>query len=149
MQDDETHAPAAIINESMARRFFPDQDPIGQQVQIVNMQPLARWFNVIGVASNSRDRGLGKDTRSTIYVNNLQAQMRGAVVLVRTRAEPHTLIAPVRDTLRSLNGDLSITNAQTFDEAMDKSLSPERFSVLMLTLLRVWRFVWRASESMA
>jgi predicted permease len=135
--DDEDHALVAVINETMAHRHWPGGDPVGQQIQLVNLQPLGRWFTVVGVAADSKDRGLGKDTRSMVYLNDLQNEARGAVLLVRTKADPHALIAGVRETLRSVNRDAWITNAKTLDEALAESLSPQRFSVTLLTLFAV------------
>jgi hypothetical protein len=52
---------------------------------MVVLQPQGRWFTVVGVAADFRDRGLGRDTRSSFYLSYLQNQIRGAVVLVRTK----------------------------------------------------------------
>ncbi len=57
--DDETHPLAAVINESMARKLWPNQDPIGQQIRFA-IGPPGIWYNIIGVVANSRDRGIGK-----------------------------------------------------------------------------------------
>jgi putative ABC transport system permease protein len=131
--DDETHPLAAVINESMARKLWPGQDPIGQQIRFA-VGPAGVWYDIIGVVANSRDRGLGKETRSTMYVSNLQTQLAGANLLIRTKSDPHTMVSSVRDIVRSLDRNISISNARTLDEAMSQSLSPQRFSVLLLTL---------------
>jgi putative ABC transport system permease protein len=131
--DDENHPLAAVINESMARHLWPDQDPIGQQIRFA-VGPAGVWYNIIGVVANSRDRGLGKETRSTMYVSNLQNQLAGVNLLIRTKSDPHTMVSSVRDVVRSLDRNISISNARTLDEAMSESLSPQRFSVLLLTL---------------
>jgi predicted permease len=131
--DDENHPPVAVINESMAQHLWPNQDPVGQQIKFAVNQT-GTWYRIIGVVANSRDRGLGKETRSTMYVTNLQNQLAGSNLLIRTKSDPHTMVSSVRDVVRSLDRNISISNSRTLDEAMSQSLSPQRFSVLLLTL---------------
>jgi putative ABC transport system permease protein len=136
-QDDDHHALVAVVNEAMVRRYWPDQDPIGQQVQLVNSQPFGRWFNVIGVVANSRDRGLGRDTRPTVYVSTMQNLVRGTTLLVRTKAEPDAMAADLRSALRSVKADLSFSRERTLDNVLSESLSPQRFSVTLISLFTV------------
>jgi putative ABC transport system permease protein len=133
-QDDDSHPLVAVINATMARRYFPDTDPIGHQIQLVNMRPSDRWFTVIGTVADSRDRGLGRETRCTVYVSDLQNIVRGTVLLIRTKAEPLAMGGTVRSALRSLNRDLFIGEANTLDGVLATSLAPQRFSVTLLTL---------------
>jgi hypothetical protein len=113
LQDDINHPPAAVINETFARTYFPGQDPIGQQFQMVVLQPQGRWFTVVGVVADSRDRGFGRDTRSTFYLSYLQNQIRGAVVLVRTKPGAQDTTNQVRAAVRTLNQDVSLNNPKT------------------------------------
>ena len=136
-QDDNDHPPVAVINESMARKYFPGQNPIGQQFQFVNLVPLGRWFTVVGVAADSRDRGLGRETRSTFYLSYLQNQIRGATVLVRTKPGAQSTMAQVQGVVRTLNHDVSLNDPKTLEDAMAESLSPERFSATLLTIFAV------------
>ena len=131
--DDENHPRVAVINDSMARHLWPNQDAIGQQIQFA-VDPAGTWYRIIGVVANSRDRGLGKETRSTMYASNLQNQLAGSNLLIRTKSDPHTMVSSVRNVVRSLDRNISISNSRTLDEAMSQSLSPQRFSVLLLTL---------------
>ncbi len=133
-QDDSDHPPVAVINETMARRYFPGQDAIGQQVQLVNLQPSGRWFTVVGVVADARDRGLGRETRSTLYLSYAQNQIRGTVLMIRTRPGAGEMTAQVQQAVRSLNQDLSLRDPRTLVDAMSESLSPERFSATLLTL---------------
>jgi predicted permease len=133
VQDDENHPLAVVINEAMARHVWPDQNPIGQQIRFAN-GPAGVWYNIIGIVANSRDRGMGKETRSTMYLSNLQSPMGGIRLLIRTKTDPHTMVSSVRSAVRSLDRNLSIGNTRTLDEAMSQSLSPQRFAVVLLTL---------------
>ncbi len=133
-QDDADHPPAVLVNEAFVQRYLPKQDPIGQQVQLVNLQPFGRWLNIVGVIANSRERGLGKEVRPTIYLSHLQVPFRGSTLLVRTKAEPQTVAASLHGAMKSVKPDLSIGAAHTMDDLLSDSLSPQRFSVTLLSL---------------
>ncbi|HYL91810.1 MAG TPA: FtsX-like permease family protein, partial [Alphaproteobacteria bacterium] len=133
-QDDDEHAQVALINDAFRRRYFQDKEPLGQQVQIVNHVPFGRWFNVIGVVTDSRDRGLGKEIRPTIYLTVQQNDVRGTMMMVRTKADPMTMAANVRRTMLSVKSDLFIGRTSTMDDMLADSLSPQRFSVVLLSL---------------
>jgi len=137
LQDDNDHPPVAVVNETFARKYFAGQDPIGKQFQMVVLQPAGRWFTVVGVAADSRDRGLGRDTRSTFYLSYLQNQIRGAVVLVRTKPGAQTITAQVQAAVRTLNQDVSLNNPRMLEDSMAESLSPERFSATLLSLFAI------------
>jgi putative ABC transport system permease protein len=134
VQDDDVHPAVAVVNETFARRYFPDKDPIGQQFQMVNLTPLGRWFTIVGIAANSRDRGLGRDTRSTFYLSYLQTTIRGGTLLVRTNLGAPPMVSEVRDTLRTLNRDVTLNDPKSLNQWIDESLSSERFSATLLTL---------------
>jgi putative ABC transport system permease protein len=133
-QDDDEHLLVAVINESFVRRYFPAQDPLGQQVQMVNLAPLGRWFTIVGVAKDSRERGLGRDIRSTLYLSYLQNVLRGGTLLIRTKAGAPPALADVRNVVSSFNGELNLNNPQSLDDLIGDSLSPERFSTTLLTV---------------
>ncbi|HEY6250298.1 MAG TPA: ABC transporter permease, partial [Candidatus Angelobacter sp.] len=77
LQDDEQHPLVALINQAMVQQFFASEDPIGQQVQIVNLQPFGQWFKVIGVVANSKDAGLGTEIHPMIFLDDLQIRPFG------------------------------------------------------------------------
>ena len=139
--DDEQHPPVAVINDTMAQRYFRGQDPIGQQIQLVNMQPFGRWFTVIGVAANSKERGLGRETRCMIYMNDLQNMARGANLLIRTRSEPMMILESVKSAARSIKADLSFYNPRTLEEALSQSLAPQRYSANLMTVFALLALV--------
>jgi putative ABC transport system permease protein len=132
--DDDTHPLAAVINATMARRYFADQNPIGQQVQFVNMRPQGRWFTIVGVVANSRDRGLGRETRCSIYYDDLQSILPGSTMLVRTKADPLAMVAPIREVMRSMSRDITLSQPRTMNQVLADSLSAQRFSTTLFTL---------------
>ncbi|MGC1187884.1 MAG: ABC transporter permease [Candidatus Acidiferrales bacterium] len=140
-EDDDTHPLVALINQAMAQRYWQGADPIGQQIQLVNLPPLGRWFTVVGIAADSRERGAGQQVRSMVYIDYAQNMSIGGALLIRTAADPHLLIAPVRDALHSMDQNLSVDTPQTYDEVLAQSLTPERFSVSLLTLFTIFALI--------
>ena len=118
----------------MARRYFADQNPLGQQVQVVNLRPQGRWFTIIGVVADSRDRGLGRETRCTIYFGDLQNILPGSTMLVRTKVDPLSIVAPVREVLRSMSRDVTLSPPRSMNQVLAQSLSAQRFSTTLFTL---------------
>jgi putative ABC transport system permease protein len=136
--DDENAEPVALVNESMAQRYFPGGDPIGQQVLRGGLSAKPRWFRIAGIVTNSRDRGAGRETRSTIYVNNVQNPAGftgGFTLLVRSKGDPRNLESQVRDAVRSVDRDLTTGNARSMQDVMSASLLAERFLATLLTVL--------------
>jgi putative ABC transport system permease protein len=122
-----------VINQTLARRMWPGRDPIGDHIQFPNVVP-PRWFAIVGISGDFRDRGLGKEIRSTIYMSLLQNRLPGMRLLVRTKTPPYAMGAAVRAAIRARNADLSIDDAVTLDDMLSSSLSPERFSATLLTI---------------
>ncbi len=131
--DDGQRDPYVVINERLAKRYWPDSSAIGQQI-LFNASP--KPYTIIGVVANSRDRGLGKDTRNTLYFDDLQTNTgasRGFQLLVRTQVDDPALVKSVRETLLSVDRDLYIGEPRTLDEVLSRSLSPQRFSAVLMT----------------
>jgi putative ABC transport system permease protein len=140
-EDDDTHPRVAVINEAMARHYWPGADPVGQQIQLVNLPPLNTWYTVVGIVADARERGAGQAVRSMVYVDYTQQNNSGGVVLIRTAADPHLLIGPARNALHSLDQNLLVGDPHTYNEVLAQSLTSERFSVSLLTLFTIFALV--------
>jgi putative ABC transport system permease protein len=114
-QDNEHSAPVAIISKSLAQRQWPNQDPIGQQVRPVVGDPSPRWYRIIGVVADAKQRGLGTEQRPTIYRTYYQSTVRYTFVLVRTHPDPMSLAAAVKNTIASVDRGLALGVVQTLD----------------------------------
>lgn len=116
-----------IVNEATAQRYWPGQDPIGRRTS---------RGEVVGVAANSKERGLTEDTRPTIYLPLLQnyAPESEVTLQARTAADPHTLLAAIRRELQSLDAALPVYNVGTLADQKDGSLYTERAAATLLAL---------------
>jgi putative ABC transport system permease protein len=135
-----------IINEAMARQFWPKGDPLNDRVVIgPGMGPVFAEppRQVIGVVGNTRDGGLNQDPGPTMYipvaqmpdkVTELNSRIAPLWWIVRTRMEPHTLTAAVTNAIREATGGLPVAHIRTMDDIVVLTTSRERFNMLLLTI---------------
>ncbi len=117
----------AIVNESMARRFWPGQDPIGQQ--LMNDAPAM----VVGVVGDVRHLALEKDAGLELYFPIRQTGDFSSVdIVVRAKAAPEALAGAVRAALLPLNPGIPANEFRPLERVVDKAVSPRRFIVLLL-----------------
>jgi predicted permease len=132
----------AIINETMARRLFGNEDPIGRQ--ITNDNPLEGQtkadktpYTIIGLAGDSKSRTLGEKPANCAYLFLEAAPEKvfsffGISLAVKTSVGPRSLIHPVRAEIAALDPNLAVFNTETMQEHVDKSLLLPRISALLL-----------------
>ncbi len=124
-------ARVAIINEELARRFFPGEDPIGKQL----MQGKQSW-EIVGIVGNVRSRGLAVDIKPTIYrPQSTFDSSRNGHLIVRTTVPPLTLIEAVRRTVHQANPSQPVATMRTLESVVAGSLADRR---LLLGLLSIF-----------
>jgi len=119
----------AVINEALARRDFPDQDPIGRRVRWGD--PV--WFTVIGVAGNVKGFGVAGDPMPAVYFPNGQASWgNGVEVLVRTATPPLSLAGAVRKEIRAWNKRMIFGKVETVENMLAESVVVPRFYMMLV-----------------
>lgn len=133
---DQTDGPktqqVALINETLARRHFPNEDPLEHAIQYGNMDGDNRLLRIVGVVSDVREYGLDEKIETTVYVHYLQRprQAYNFSVVVRAQAEPEALIPTLRNVAQSLNRDVPV-NFRTLEQIFSSSLDQRRFSLTL------------------
>jgi predicted permease len=126
-QENEDAAPVAIVNETLARRFWPDQSAVGKRFATQDKGPL---IEVIGVASDGKYFSLSEDPRLFVYRPLEQEYVGGGVndgtLIVRTVGDPAAIIPAVRKEIQQLDPNLAVFDAKTLSEHMRLSLFPLR-----------------------
>jgi predicted permease len=121
---DDAHAPlVAIINETLARHFFANADPIGQTL----MQDGARKLTILGVARDAKYRTLGDRARNFIYVP-LQQQYVSRTNIVARTTDGQRIAAELRATVASMNRNLPIVTSQSLEQFTSIGLVPQRIA---------------------
>ena len=120
-----------LLNVAAVDRYFPDQDPLGQQIGIWG----AGMREVVGVVENERMHGLDQDPPAAMYVNILQAPQVGAVtLLVRADDDPRALIPAVREAVWSIDRNLAVFRIATMEETLAQAVQRERFASVLLAI---------------
>ena len=130
-QDGRDAHTVAIINESLARSFWPNQNPIGQRLDI-GLSEKANWQEIVGVVADAKRAGLDASTTSEIYVPLAQIPASAMSLVIRSTADPSTLAAAVRRRVAEVDKEQPIFNVQTMQEVVSNSLSGRRMSTLLL-----------------
>jgi putative ABC transport system permease protein len=120
----------AIINETMARRYFPDEDPIGKRMNITNGPPALR--EIVGVVGDVKQYGLDTQSPAQMYEPYLQRPWPGMTLVVRAASEPTGLTSAVRREVLAVDKEQPIARAQTMEQIIADSVAPRRFSVILL-----------------
>jgi putative ABC transport system permease protein len=117
-----------IVNETLARRYWPNQSAVGRHIAL-GRQPMAE---IVGVAGDSRNNGLALDPVPQVYIPFAQLPWGNMNLLVRAAVEPRSLISAVRAQVSALDPDQPVTRIQTAGELMDSSRAQPRFTMLLL-----------------
>jgi putative ABC transport system permease protein len=131
-QGAEGQAPAALVNEALARSFFPHENPIGKRLKLGAPRNPRPWLAIAGVVADVKHDGLDSPSRPEIYVSYLQEPLPGLTLVVRTGGEPADMVSAVRDEVLALDQEQPIYNVRTVQELLSASISNRRFSLQLL-----------------
>jgi predicted permease len=124
----------AVISQSLAQKYWPNQDPIGKRIQFGNMDTDKHLLNVVGVVGDVRDAALEREARPTVYAFSLQRpqwwQVSRLAIVVRAQSNPQALIPALRSTMQALRPDAPVS-FQTLDQVFSSSLDSHRFSLVI------------------
>jgi putative ABC transport system permease protein len=127
---DNAQAPKVIIvNETLARRYWPGQNAVGKHI-LIGRQPAAA--EIVGIAADVKNRGLALDSQAQIYLPFPQLPWGNMNLLVRTATNPQNMVSAVRAQIAGLDPDQPVTAIQTVDELMDSSRAQPRSTMLLL-----------------
>jgi macrolide transport system ATP-binding/permease protein len=128
--DDEKAALVAIVNETMAAKYWRGRNPIGERVQVKG-----RWMQVIGVAKDSKYRSIRETPTPFFYVPLRQNFASGPGLYIRTRVSPETMAAALVREVHALDGNLALSEVITLQEQVDRSTSPQLVAVTLVGVL--------------
>jgi predicted permease len=123
----------AVVSQSLAKRYWPNEDPLGKQIEYGNMDGDLRLLTIVGIVGDVRDNGLDRDPRPTVYTNYFQRPAATAEfsIVVRGRGDIAGLTSAMRREARSLNPEMP-TKFETVEEIVSASFDNRRFSMVMV-----------------
>ncbi|HXG67845.1 MAG TPA: ABC transporter permease [Blastocatellia bacterium] len=140
--DRQDTTPVAVINETFAKRYFPDEDPIGKRIHVTNGPEVFR--EVVGVVGDVKQYGLARETNAQFYEPFAQQPRPGFTIVLRAGSDPTALSGAVRARVQELDKDQPVTSIQTVEEILRESVAQERFSMLLLGIFAALALVLAA-----
>jgi putative ABC transport system permease protein len=120
----------AIVNESMARRFWPNQDPIGKRISTDYLPPV--WREIVGVVEDVRHAGYDSDPAPEMYFPYSQHSQSSIDLVVRTETDPMPLASAVERAIWAVDKDQPVTRIKTMERMMADSVAPRRLTVVLI-----------------
>jgi putative ABC transport system permease protein len=131
-QDDARAPRVAIINETMARQFFPNENPLGKRINI-STGPDA-WREIVGVVGDIKQYGVDKTTSAQGYEPFAQVPFTSLNVVLRTKGSPAALLGSLRPTVYAIDKDQPVGIIRPLEEIMADNIARQRFAMLLLTV---------------
>jgi putative ABC transport system permease protein len=125
--------PVMIVNAALARRWYPDGDPIGRRIKLGRFDSPGPWITIIGVAGDVRHSGLAQPAEPYFYAPYAQAAWPQLSVMIRTSA-PAAGVAPLRQALRRAAPADPIGDASTMEQVVEGSLGHLRFPMVLFSV---------------
>ena len=128
--DDEKAALVAVVNETMAGKYWRGKNPIGERVQVKG-----RWMQVVGVARDSKYQSVRETPKPFFYVPLRQNFSRGADLFIRTPLNAETMATALAREVHTLDPGLALYEVITLQEQLDRSTSPQLVAVTLVGVL--------------
>jgi putative ABC transport system permease protein len=131
--DTATSLRVAVVDEKIARTYWPNEDPIGKRVRIGRANRGNPWLTVVGVVASVKNRKLDEDARFYVYQPFSQSVDRETTIVIRTEQNPEALVAAMRREVAALDPELPLYEVETLEHAVARSLNTKRLTNLLLT----------------
>jgi predicted permease len=132
-RDNQDAPPVGIVNETMARRYWPGEDPIGKQFRLQGPPSMFPWVTVVGVASDVRYGSVDEAAPPTIYRPQQQFPSTAMAVVVRSSGSPMSLVGPIRNEARAIDKEAPLLNVREFAYYISESFALRRFVMILLS----------------
>jgi predicted permease len=130
--------PVVVIDENLARQYWPDEDPIGKRIQSTSGQA---WYTIIGIAGHVLGSDLAADSgKGVVYFDLFQFQQRAlpvAWIMAKTSGNESTLAAPIREAVRAADPNQPVHDFKTLEDMVSNSLASRRLVTQLLGFFAV------------
>jgi putative ABC transport system permease protein len=133
-QDVQGSLPVVVVNETMAKKIWPGESPLGKRITFGDPAQPGDWLTVVGVVADVRHQALNEEPGSEAYWPQYQQPFADASLVLRTSRDPASLADGVRQAVRSLDPNLPVDQIRTMEDRVAQSLAQSRFKMVLLTL---------------
>jgi putative ABC transport system permease protein len=131
-QDSPSNPRVAIISETLVRRYFPNQDPLGRQMRFGFPPNSNVSREIVGIVGDVRDVALSRKPGPMMYVPFAQAPLYGGEVVVRSSLNASSVTAGIRQAVHAIDKNLPVTDIESLNDVLGQSISQERFHTFLL-----------------
>jgi putative ABC transport system permease protein len=129
-EHDDTAAPRVVmVNETLARRYWPGQDPIGKHILVGRMPGPSE---VVGLVGDVRNISVASDVQAEFYVPWAQLPWANVHLIVRTAGDPHAFVARVRSRVLAVDREQPVTKVRSMEEVLEEGAAQPRFTTSLL-----------------
>ncbi len=140
--------PVAIISEEMARRYWPDEDPLGKRVKLGAHDSEARWFSIVGVAGDVRRFMFDRELQPTLYFPQEQSPTRGMYFALRVTGDPLSAAAAARARVLSVDPNLPVYEIKPMEKVIADQMSGITLSAALMGILGLMALIYCARGKM-
>jgi putative ABC transport system permease protein len=137
-RDQRNAAPVMIVTQEFARKYFPDEDPIGKRVKIGAGEGVARASyktrEIVGVVGDIRNSDIAKPAAAAYYIPLAQLMFGPPTLTIRTAGDPNTIAGEIRKVLTAMDPDAPLYNVRTMEDYIALDLGRARFQTVLLGL---------------
>jgi putative ABC transport system permease protein len=135
---DNADAPRVIIvNQAFAKKFFPNQDPLGKRITFDNPKKNPKWITIVGIVGDIHHFGLDIDPKPEMYVPFAQEPYFTTIYVVRSNQNPQSLLPAIRREIQRIDSAVPVANVRTFENVIAESVAPRRLCVVLLGVFAV------------
>jgi putative ABC transport system permease protein len=124
-----------LINERMARSWWPGQSPLGRRLKIATYDQDAPWYTVIGVVGDTRYTGLESAFRPQVYVHHVQDPNEQMAVVLRSAGDPTALASAARAAVSAIDRNQPVARVRTMEDVVNSSVAGRRFHMSLVGVL--------------
>jgi putative ABC transport system permease protein len=132
--DDQTSTQVIIINETMARRYWPGEDPLGRRMKLTG-EHKDDWRQIVGVIGDVKHFGPDTEAKPEMYRPYLQEPWPLMGLAVRTTGEPTAIAPAVRRAIYAVDGDQPVSHVMSMGDLVAESVAPRQVSMILLSVL--------------
>jgi len=133
----EAAPPVAVINETMANRYWPHESPIGRRITVGLPRADNPGATIIGIAKDLPHRAIDSLPEPDWYLSRPPGPQHNQILFVRTAVNPSQLAAPIREVVAAIDRDQPITNIKTMSDVVADTVAPRKFNMLLFGLFAV------------